>query len=456
MRYFGTDGIRGKVGGTLVNAVFFRKLGYAAGEYLRERWPNKPLFVVLGRDTRQSGEELSQAVIEGLCAHDIRILQLNVVPTPAVAHMVVQQQAALGIVITASHNPVHDNGIKFFDEHGHKLTEETEADLETRVDKVPPDHFSSGHCQDCAHKQCAHQKDGRGHYATWMKAQMDEGCLRGWKIVLDTANGATAHTSPSVLRHYGAEVITIGDQPDGSNINDGLGSEHPEVMAARVRETGARLGIAHDGDGDRLILADQEGSIVDGDEVLGLLALHENRKDRLTPPCLVATVQSNVGLDRTLAEAGVEVARCAVGDRNVFYEMAARNALLGGENSGHVVCRDAAPTGDGLLTALRVLRAMLESGRTLSELRRQVTLFPQKTKALRVAQKLPIESLPSLPAEMRAVEAGLGAEGRILVRYSGTEPKLRLLAEAPTEKDAEDALTRLINAARADLQVEGA
>jgi len=451
LKYFGTDGIRGKVGGSVINETFFHRLGLAVAQFLKERHPNKPLTAVIGRDTRASGEWLAKAAARGLCEENVHLFDIGVVPTPAVANAVLHQNADLGVVITASHNPCSDNGIKFFNAQGQKFTEADEAAVEALLEAIPANPPAT--CEDCQHQQCSHPLNGLGLYTTAMKAQMHQHCLKGWKVVLDTANGATHEASAEVLRHFGAEVIQIGNAPDGENINDGLGSEHPEQMAALVREHGANLGIAHDGDGDRLILADAQGQVVDGDQVLGLLALHAHQQKRLTPPVLVTTVQSNMGLDKALEAAGIAVERAPVGDRNVLYQMLERDALLGGENSGHVICRDASTTGDGLLTAIRVLQAMLESGLPLSDLKTQVTLFPQKTRSLYVQEKRPLENLPALQATMRELEAALAGKGRILVRYSGTEPKIRLLAEAETDAAANAALAKLENAVQTDLVV---
>jgi phosphoglucosamine mutase len=290
-------------------------------------------------------------------------------------------------------------------------------------------------------------------YIAATQALLPGGALRGWRIVVDTANGATCATTPAVLRGLGAEVIGIGDRPDGRNINAGVGSEHPGPLAQRVLAEKARLGIAHDGDGDRCILCDERGEVLDGDEILTLLATHALAQRRLPKNALVITVQSNLGVDAALAPAGGRVFRTAVGDRYVIEKMLAEGATLGGESSGHIICSEISPTGDGLVAALKVIEVMLATGQPLSELRRVLKKFPQKSAALKVKEKKPLETLPTLPAAIRALEAELGAQGRVLVRYSGTEAKLRLLVEGPTDAAVNTGLARLEAATRADLQV---
>jgi phosphoglucosamine mutase len=282
---------------------------------------------------------------------------------------------------------------------------------------------------------------------------LPRGSLSGWRIALDTAHGATVATSPAVLRALGAEVALLGGEPDGTNINAGVGSEHPEALVALVRAGQCRLGVAHDGDGDRCVLCDEHGGLLDGDEVLAILATHALARGELTARTLVVTVQSNLGLDAAVTAAGGRVCRTPVGDRYVMERMRAEGATLGGESSGHVICADVSPGGDGLVTALRTIAVMRETGRPLSELRKVLRKFPQRTTALRVREKTPIEALPGLAGEIAALERELGAEGRVLVRYSGTESKLRLLVEGPSDAVVDAALARLTAAARAGLEV---
>lgn len=440
-KYFGTDGVRGAFGSDIMNEAFARLLGAAAARFLKER--GVPAGeVLIGRDTRGSGPVLERALAAGLATEGFKPVSLGVLPTPAVSYALRTRPAALGVVITASHNPASDNGIKFFTSTGVKLTDEDEARIEgllpAEVADVPV---------------AIESRDGEADYVAAAVRLLPAGALRGWKIVLDAAHGAACRTSPAVLRALGAEVEVIGAAPDGRNINDGVGSQHPEKLAAVVKSTGARLGIAHDGDADRCVLCDEHGEVLDGDELLTVLALHALRTGRLAASTLVVTVQSNLGVDAALRAAGGKVVRTAVGDRYVIERMMAEGFMLGGESSGHVICREVSPTGDGLVAALRLLAIMVETGEPLSKLRRALSRFPQKTAALTVREKKPLETLPALRAAIATLEGELGDRGRLLVRYSGTEPKLRLLVEGPDHATVEDAMARLAAAVRSDLEV---
>lgn len=435
-RYFGTDGVRGRYGGPLVNEEFAARLGAAAGEWLRSAGPDPAAAagsILIGRDTRASGVALELAVARGLHAAGFAPVSLGVVPTPAVAQAVRRWGARLGVVITASHNPAEDNGIKFFGPRGVKLTDAEELAIESCLGAPVAAPALALECRPAA----------LAEYRATATALLPAGSLAGWRLVVDTANGATCAATPEVLRALGAEVLGIGDAPDGGNINAGVGSEHPQALAAAVRAAGARLGVAHDGDGDRCVFCDEHGEVLDGDEVLTLLGLHALAQGRLARNTLVVTVQSNLGVDAALAAAGGRVVRTNVGDRYVIERMLAEGAILGGESSGHIICAEVAPTGDGLVAALRVLEAMRATGRPLSELRRALRKFPQQTLALPVVEKRPLESMPELGAAVRAVEQELGAGGRVLVRYSGTEAKLRLLVEGPADDVVGAALARL-------------
>ncbi|WP_269539756.1 phosphoglucosamine mutase [Cerasicoccus fimbriatus] len=448
LKYFGTDGIRDRVGGELLNDAFVRRVGYGVSAFLRKHNQAKPITVVVGRDTRASGEHLEALITEGFCQNQIHVIHLGVVPTPAVAMSLRDLHADFGVAITASHNPASDNGLKFFDNRGLKFSQGAEAEIENFIDNV-----EINPAKQCA--DCGHANDGAAFYVNVMRAMMHQGCLKGWKVVLDTANGATAFTTPKVFRHFGAEVIQLGGEPDGKNINDGVGSEHPDKLAAAVLEHGAKLGIAHDGDGDRLVVCDELGRIVHGDCLLGLLGLYGLTTGRLRKKTLVATIHSNMGLDRAIMNAGGKVERVDVGDRNVLHRMMEADYNFGGESSGHLIFRDYSVAGDGLLAAIQLLALMLDTRKPLSEHVNAIELFPQVTRNVKVAEKIPLADCPTLSATMQELEQELTGRGRILVRYSGTEPKLRLLAEGESENLATEAIGRLEKAARADLQVVG-
>jgi phosphoglucosamine mutase len=352
----------------------------------------------------------------------------------------------LGAVITASHNPAGDNGIKFFGPTGSKLTDAEEAEIEQQL--VPLSCPVSDLVDNVPIQTIATAAADYMHEASRL---LPPACLKGWRVVLDTANGATCGTSPAVLRGLGAEIIALGAAPDGRNINAGVGSEHPEQLGAAVVAAAARLGIAHDGDGDRCVLADEQGEILDGDEILTLLAVRALQKGALTNNILVVTVQSNLGVDAAVKAAGGRVVRTPVGDRYVSERMLAEGAVLGGESSGHLICAEVARTGDGLVAALKVIEIMLVTGQPLSELRRVLRKYPQSVLALKVREMRPLDQLATVQDAIRTVESELAGRGRILVRYSGTEPKIRLLVEHEDPTRVKSCLARLEAAVRKDL-----
>jgi phosphoglucosamine mutase len=444
--YFGTDGVRGPYGGPVINEAFAERLGVAAGRFASRisHSGGGVRRVLIGRDTRASGESLVEAIATGLASVGVQAVSLGVLPTPAVAAAVVREQAVLGVMVTASHNPAADNGIKFFAPSGMKLTDAQEFEIEQLLPAEKPAQLQ---------RRSLHGAEGLATYLDKVRRLLPARALSGWKIVLDTANGATCTTSPVVLKEFGAQVDLIGGLPDGENINDGVGSEHPEKLAARVKETGARLGIAHDGDGDRCVLCDERGGVLDGDEILAILATHALACGTLPGKTLVITVQSNLGVDAAIRAAGGRTVRTAVGDRYVLEGMLLERATLGGESSGHVIFSEISPTGDGLVAALKVIEVMLATGKTLSELRGVMKKFPQGTLNLKVREKRELAKLPHLPVVIETLEKELGREGRVLVRYSGTEPKLRLLVEGPTDEVVRAGLARLESMARADLDV---
>ena len=425
---FGTDGIRGTANRHPVTPEIAFRLGRAAGHLLRGSG-GKPRFVI-GRDTRISGPMLEQALVAGLNSVGADALLAGVVPTPAVACLVTELGADGGVVISASHNPAPDNGLKLFGGDGYKLPDEAEERLEQLIlsadaDAIRPEGRDVGTIQAIP--------DAADRYGRMAISSVPGMSLHGMRIALDCANGASFRTTPSVLRLLGADLALFHADPDGRNINEACGSTHPEEIARLVKETGAGLGISHDGDADRLVLCDEKGEIVDGDEILAITALDALRRGTLAGKTLVATVMSNFGLDECLKAEGGRVLRTAVGDRYVVEAMRSGNFSIGGEQSGHLIFRDHGTTGDGLLAALQVLRVMTESGRPLSELRRVLKKYPQAQRNLRVKAKPPLDTLPDVAHLVAATEETLAGKGRVLLRYSGTEPKVRLLIEGPDE-----------------------
>lgn len=440
-KYFGTDGIRGAYGDGCINPNFAYRMGAALGARLEGG------RVYIGRDTRASGTLLVNALVAGLQRHSaVSVVDLGIVPTPAVARALLDADGSLGIAVTASHNPASDNGIKLFDAQGCKLSPHAEAAIESAID-AEAEFEGTFVDTDCE------VLDGSKQYVAAVSKLFEGLSLSGLKLVLDTANGATCITTPVVFEALGASVHLLGNTPDGTNINDGVGSEYPEALGRAVLAEGAALGIAHDGDGDRLVICDAKGKILDGDCLLGILALQALEEGRLGSETLVTTVQSNLGLDRALEAAGAQIERTDVGDRNVAAKMRAIGASVGGENSGHIILSDYASTGDGLLAALELIQIMQRTGKSLSELSNWVTLFPQATANMRVAVKTPLPQLPSVTKAVASLEEDFGKAGRVMLRYSGTEPKLRLLVEGENEARVEAAMKILKVAVQKDLEI---
>lgn len=447
LRYFGTDGIRGRFGSELINRRFFFKLGQAIACHLGMGKPGQGAEFVLGRDNRLSGEELEAAFIDGLGCMNLPTVSLGVAPTPAVALIVRDSEAVMGAAITASHNPAEDNGIKFFDDSGRKLDEGAELSIERLVDELPQ-RPATGSAASVV------KWDGARIYRERVRALFSSINLNDWTVAVDTANGATAETTPWLLRDCGAELVAIGDSPNGGDINCRVGSEYPHRLAVKAREGSARLGIAHDGDGDRAVFCDETGSILDGDEVLAIFGLHALRCGALNGETLVTTVDSNLALDRTLEEAGGRVERVPVGDRNVSAKMRESGCNIGGESSGHFILGDYSPSGDGLIAAMKLLEIVQESGQSLAELRRFITLYPIRKCNLRIAERIPLDELPNLRREIEELERSTGERGRLLVRYSGTEPVIRLLVEGEDAAWTESCMRRLREAVAENLKVQ--
>ncbi len=446
-RFFGTDGVRGVYGGPAMNEKFAGRLARAAADFVHRKSGGRLRRVVLGRDTRASGESLAATIAATLVEAGLEVYDAGIVPTPAVARGVKRLGAQLGIVVTASHNPAPDNGLKFFSEGGGKFSDADEEGIEEALETVA----SGGDFGDGVMRR----SDILEEYVSAMGAMLPADSLSGWRIVIDGANGASVATTPAVLRRLGAELETIGDRPNGFNINEGVGSLYPEKMAAAVKRDGARLGLAHDGDGDRAILCDENGGILDGDDMLAILAVHWLGENRLRNRTVVATVQSNLGLDEAIVRAGGRVVRTPIGDRYVVAAMQWEDCRLGGETSGHLVLSDYSPTGDGLVAALKVIEVMQKTDEPLSVLRRCWRRFPQVTADLAVREKIPLGELKHLPKAISEAERLLGERGRVLVRYSGTEPKLRILVEGDDPGKIDEILHKLRGAAVVELAPVG-
>ncbi|MGE0080300.1 MAG: phosphoglucosamine mutase [Thiohalomonadaceae bacterium] len=418
-KYFGTDGIRGSVGQFPIRPDFILKLGWAAGRVLRGNGSGK---VIIGKDTRISGYMFESALEAGLAAAGLDIRLLGPMPTPAVAYLTRTLRASAGIVISASHNPYEDNGIKFFSSEGTKLPDEVELAIEAELDKDMV-MVGSGELG-----KAERVVDAGGRYIEFCKSTVPLGLsLKGLTLVVDCAHGATYHVAPAVFGELGARVIRIGSEPNGLNINLECGSTHPDAVRSAVLEHKADLGIAFDGDGDRVIMVDQRGEVVDGDELLYIIA----RERQATAPVhgVVGTLMSNLGMEHALARAGIAFERAKVGDRYVLERMQALGWTLGGESSGHIICLDRTTTGDGIVAALQVLMAMQRSGRPLHELKSEVTKYPQTMINVRIAGEFRLDGVPRVKAAVREVESELGDSGRVLLRPSGTEPVVRVMVE---------------------------
>ncbi len=422
-KLFGTDGVRGLANSWPMTAEMALKLGAAAGRHFRRDGSNGHR-VVIGKDTRLSGYMIENALTAGLTSTGMNVLLLGPVPTPAVGRMTHSMRADLGIMISASHNPFHDNGIKFFGPDGFKLSDEDEAEIErlvhVGVDPVQPQNIG----------RAKRIEEARQRYTEYLKTTFpDQKRLNGIKVVIDCANGAGYRVAPDTLWELGAEIIPVGVGPDGTNINKGCGSTDTALAAKTVVETGADLGICLDGDADRIMVIDETGRVADGDQIMGLFASHWAAQDRLKGGTLVATVMSNLGLERHMQGQGLELLRTKVGDRHVVEAMRAGGYNLGGEQSGHIVMSDFATTGDGLLAGLQFLACMVESGKPASELCQVFETVPQLLKNVRYgAGKTPLDA-DSVKAAIADAEDVLTGKGRLLIRKSGTEPLIRVMAE---------------------------
>src|SRR5256712_9462760 len=429
-KLFGTDGIRGTANVYPMTGELMLQLGRAVAYLIRNG--SHRHRVVIGKDTRLSGKMLETALAAGICSRGVDVLIGGPLPTPPISNLTVPRRADAGAVISASHNPYQDNGIKFFSRDGFKLPDEIEMKIEELIANdelhhLRPTATSIG--------KAFRTEDAGGRYVVFAKSTFPKDLtLEGLTIVVDCGHGAAYRVAPTVLQELGAKVITIGAEPDGKNINKGFGALHPETMCKAVLKTGADLGIALDGDADRAIIADEKGRVVDGDAVMAICGLDLLRRRALPKKTVVGTVMSNLGLDQCIARAGGRVVRTRVGDRYVVEEMRKNGYSLGGGPSGHLIFLEHSTTGDGTVAALALLSVMVQSGRPISELATVMEVYPQAQLNLAVREKPELGSLAAVMGAIREVEKKLGKDGRVLVRYSGTEPKVRVLVEGPDKK----------------------
>jgi phosphoglucosamine mutase len=448
-KIFGTDGVRGTANIEPVTAETALKLGRAAAHIFSQmsaqagRANGRPT-IVIGKDTRLSGYMLENALAAGVMSLGADVLLIGPLPTPGTAYITRSLRADAGIVLSASHNPYEDNGIKFFRHDGYKLDDEIEKRIEDlvfsgEIESIRPTAGKIG--------RATRIDDALGRYVEYAKQSFPRGrTLEGMRIVVDCANGAAYKSTPCILRELGADAIVAHNTPNGRNINRDCGSTHPEEIQRLVRETKATVGLSHDGDADRVILCDENGDIVDGDEIMAIAALDFLKHGRLAQSTLVATIMSNFGLDETLEKAKGRVLRTKVGDRYVIEAMMRDDLNVGGEQSGHMIFRDFSTTGDGIVSALQILRIITETGRPLSELKKCLSKYPQAQRNLKVREKRPLEELPEVTRLVAEAERALGGAGRVLLRYSGTEPKIRLLIEGRDGASIEAAADKIAGA----------
>ena len=435
MALFGTDGIRGSAGSadSLLNPNLVNEIGVATGIVFQEQ-----AQILIGRDTRKSGLEIEQALIAGLTSVGVNVTLIGVIPTPGLAHLVLTRKADAAIMITASHNPASDNGIKIFGSNGQKIADEIEREIEQLIENKSEVKISQ-------EGSVAKDENGRNDYITYLLSTISKP-LNGITVVVDCAHGSASTYAPEVLKRAGAEVIVIGASPDGENINKGCGSTHLDLLAAKVLQSGADLGIAHDGDADRALLIDGQGKIVDGDALLALLAISAKKKGELPGNKIVATVMSNLGFLNKMKDEGITVEVSSVGDRYVLELMLANEIYFGGEQSGHVILRKFATTGDGILTALHILELIANGEAKAENLSEIFSSYPQVLLNIPVADKEKVLTSAGLKVATKSAESDLGNNGRILIRASGTEQLIRVMVEADTESKANAIAKKLADA----------
>lgn len=448
-KYFGTDGVRGEANVELTPELAF-KLGRFGGYVLSQHETDVPR-VFVARDTRISGQMLESALVAGLLSVGIHVYKLGVLATPGVAHLVKAEKASAGVMISASHNPAQDNGIKFFAGDGFKLDDALEAEIEALLD-AEEDTLPRPSAQGLG--DVVEYPEGLRKYQQFLVSTGTE--LEGMKVALDTANGAAATSARQIFADLGADLTVMAENPDGLNINEGVGSTHPEKLQELVKETGSQIGLAFDGDSDRLIAVDENGDLVDGDRIMYIIGKYLADRGLLAKNTIVTTVMSNLGFHKALDREGIEKAVTAVGDRYVVEEMRKEGYNIGGEQSGHVILMDYNTTGDGQLTAVQLTKIMKETGKTLSELAAEVTIYPQKLVNIRVENSMKDKSMevPAIAAIIEKMEAEMAGNGRILVRPSGTEPLLRVMAEAPTDAEVDYYVGTIADVVRAEIGLD--
>lgn len=442
-KYFGTDGVRGVANKELTPELAF-KLGRFGAIVLSKHIEEDKPEVLVGRDTRVSGRMLEYALVAGLLSAGAEVMRLGVIPTPGVSYLARSQNAAAGIMISASHNPAEDNGIKFFGSDGFKLSDEQEAEIEALLDN-DEDNYPRPSAEGLGTSE--EFNEGSLKYTQFLTQTISDD-LSGIKVVLDGANGATSPLINRLFADLDTDFDVIGVSPNGLNINDGYGSTHPEALAKRVVETEAQVGLAFDGDGDRLIAVDENGDIVDGDKILYICGKYLADQGRLKQNTIVSTVMSNIGFYKAIEKHNIESVKTGVGDRYVMEEMRKNGYNLGGEQSGHIIFLDHHTTGDGLLSGIQLLHVLKQTGKKLSELASEVTTYPQKLENIRVTNKHTAMNDEEIKAVIKEVEEELGDEGRVLVRPSGTEALVRVMVEAPTDEEVEKYCTKISNVVR--------
>lgn len=443
-RFFGTDGIRGRANQFPITPEMALRAGRALSLFVKDGADSSG--IIIGKDTRISGYMIEYAMVSGICSSGVNVYLSGIMPTPGVAYLTSATRAMAGVMLSASHNPFYDNGIKIFNKDGFKLSDDTENELE----RLMSNEHTPDRCREIQTPgQVYDMQDARHRYEDFLAGKWpDTNSLNGFKVVLDCSNGATYQVAPSLFNRLGADVEALFIDPDGKNINEGCGSQHTGALVSRVLETGADLGLAFDGDGDRLIAVDEHGNILTGDQIIAICAKSMKRNGLLSKNTVVTTVMSNVGLKLALREMGIDYRVTPVGDRYVLQEMQRCGAVIGGEDSGHMIFLNDHTTGDGILTALKLLQAILDEGVPLSKMAKWVIPFPQVLMNVEVADKPEISTIPQIVKAIQAVEGRLKGEGRVLVRYSGTQPLCRVMVEGPGDDETLKYCEEIVSAVR--------